>query len=117
MNSEQLLRVLVSLGIRRLDAEVYLLLATSGPKKGRLISDELKINRQQLYRSLKNLQKKGLVKASLEHPALYTAATIENALNSFRETKLEEAQFIKERKDELLSIWKATTKKEIAENH
>ena len=54
---------------------------------------------------------------SLEHPALYTAVTIENTLNSFRETKLEEAQFIKERKDELLSRWKATTKKEIAENH
>jgi sugar-specific transcriptional regulator TrmB len=116
LSNEQLLRVLVSLGIRSLEAEVYLFLATKGSKKGRVISNELKLNRQQLYRSLKNLQKKGLVKASLEHPALYTAVTIENTLNSFRETKLEEAQFIKEKKDELLSRWKAAIKKEIAEN-
>lgn len=111
MNREQLLRVLVSLGIRRSDAEVYLLLATKGPKKGRDISNELKIYKQQVYRSLKQLQKKGLVKASPDHPALFTAVTIEDALNSFREVKLEEAQFIKEKKDELLSRWKATINK------
>jgi sugar-specific transcriptional regulator TrmB len=116
LSRDKLLRVLIGLGIGRIDAEIYLFLATSGPKKGRAISNELKINKQQLYRSLKKLKKKGLVKASLEHPALYTAVTIENTLNSFRETKLEEAQFIKERKDELLSRWKAAIKKEIAEN-
>lgn len=116
MNRNKLLRVLVSLGIRRLDAEVYLHLATTGPKKGRELSNELKMYKQQLYRSLKNLQKKGLVKASPEHPASFTAVTIEDALNSFREVRLEEAQLIKEKKDELLSRWKATIKKEIAEN-
>jgi sugar-specific transcriptional regulator TrmB len=113
--SEQLLRVLVSLGIRRLDAEVYLHLATWGPKKGRTISNELKINRQQLYRSLKNLKTKGLVKASLEHPAIFTAITIEDAFDSIRETKLEEAQSIIEKKDELLSRWEAVIKKENSE--
>jgi sugar-specific transcriptional regulator TrmB len=106
----------VSLGIRRLDTEVYLHLATTGSKKGRELSNELRMNKQQLYRSLKNLRKKGLVKASPEHPALFTAVTIEDALNSFREVKLEEAQLIKEKKDELLSRWKATIKKENAEN-
>ena len=111
MSNEQLLKVLISLGIKRLDAEVYLLLATSGPKKGRTISNELKINKQQLYRSLKNLQKKGLVKASLEYPVLFTAATIEDAFDSFRETKLEEAQFIIEKKDELLLKWQTIMKK------
>jgi sugar-specific transcriptional regulator TrmB len=105
------LRVLISLGIRRVDAEVYLYLATRGPKKGRELSKELNIYKQQLYRSLKKLQKKRLVKASLEHPALFTAVTIEDSLNSFRETKLEEAQFIKEKKDELLSMWRNITKK------
>jgi len=81
----------------RLDAEVYLYLATREPKKGRNISNEPRINKHQLYCSLKNLRKKGLVKASLEHLALFTAVTIEDALNSFRETKLEEAEFLKEK--------------------
>jgi sugar-specific transcriptional regulator TrmB len=111
LNSEQLLRVLVSLGIRRLDAEVYLFLVTNGPKIGRTISNELKINRQQLYRSLKKLKKKGLVKASLEQPAIFTAITIEDVFDSIRETRLEEAQFIMEKKHELLSRWEAVMKK------
>jgi sugar-specific transcriptional regulator TrmB len=116
LGRDKLLRVLISFGIGRLDAEVYLYLATKGPKKGREISNELKMYRQQLYRSLKNLQKKGLVKASLEHPALFSAVTIEDALNSFREIRLEEAQFIKEKKDELLSSWRDTIKKKIAKS-
>ena len=116
MSRDKLLRVLISLGIGRVDAEIYLFLATGGPKKGRTISNELKINKQQLYRGLKKLQKKGLVKASLKRPASFTAITIEDSLNSLRETKLDEAQFIKEKKDELLSKWKTTIKKEIGEN-
>ena len=111
MSHEGLNEILIGLGIKRLDAEVYLYLATRGPKKGRTISDELKINRQRLYRSLRNLQKKGLVKASLEHPAIFTAVTIEDAFNSFRETRLEEAQLIIEKKDELLSKWRTIIKK------
>ena len=111
MESEQLLRVLVSLGIRRLDAEVYLFLTTRGPEKGRLISNELKIKKQQLYRRLKNLQKKGLIKPSVDHPAVFTAVTIEDAFDSIREAKLEEAHSIIEKKDELLSRWKAVMKK------
>jgi len=107
LNRNQLLRLLVSLGIRRLDAEVYLFLTTNGPKKGWDISNELKINKQKLYRSLKNLRNNGLVKMSFERPALFTAVTIEDALNSFRDVKLEEAQFIKEKKDELLSRWQS----------
>ena len=110
MNRNKLLRVLIDLGIRRVDAEIYIYLAVNGPKIGRELSKELNMNKQQLYRSLKKLQKKGLVKASLEHPALFTAITIEDSLNSFKETRLEEALFIKENKDELLSRWKTIIK-------
>jgi len=95
------------LGIRRVDAEIYLYLATNGPKKGRELSEELRMYKQKLYRSLKNLQKKGLVKASSEYPATFTAITIENSLDCFRKTKLKEAQLIKEKKDELLSRWQS----------
>lgn len=102
-----LLKVLVSLGIRKVDAEVYLFLATEGPKKGRDIADALKMYKQQLYRSLKNLQEKGLVKASLERPARFSAVSFENVLDSFKEAKLEETKFIEEKKDELLSRWRS----------
>ena len=47
------------------------------------------------------------MQASPEHPALFTAVTIEDALNSLREVKLEEAQLIKQKKAELLSRWQS----------
>jgi sugar-specific transcriptional regulator TrmB len=100
----------MSLGIGKVDAEVYLHLATNGPKKGRELSKELDMYKQKLYRSLKNLQKKGLVKASPEYPATFTAITVEDLLDTFREIKLEEAQFMKEKKDELLARWQSLLK-------
>jgi len=51
------------------------------------------------------------VKTSTEHPALFTAVTIEDTLNFFREVKLEEAQAIEEKKDKLLSRWKTIIEK------
>ena len=111
MNRNKLLRILISLRIRKVEAEVYLHLIATGPKKGRELSNELKMNKQQIYHSLKNLRKKGLVKASPKHPALFIAVTIEDALNSFRERKLEEAESLKEKKEELLSRWQSMMNK------
>jgi len=51
------------------------------------------------------------VKASPEHPALFTAVTIVDALDSFKAARLEEAEFIKGKKDELLSRWRTMTEK------
>ena len=110
MNCNKLLIVLERLGIRRVDAEVYIHLEARGPKKGRELSKELRMNKQPLYRSLKRLRKKGLVKASLKRPASFTAVTIEDVLDSFGEAKLEEARVIKEKKDELLARWQSLLK-------
>jgi len=52
------------LGIRRVDAKIYFYLATNGPKKVRDLARDLDIYKQKLYRSLKNLKEKGLVKAT-----------------------------------------------------
>lgn len=51
------------------------------------------------------------MKGATEHPSIFTAITIEHSLDSFRESKLEEAQFTKEKKDELLSRWKTIIEK------
>jgi sugar-specific transcriptional regulator TrmB len=114
LNQNKLLQVLVSLGVKRFDAEIYLFLLTKGPKKGREISRDLNISEQQVYRGLKNLRKKNLIKAFPEYPVLFTAVTIEEAFNSFKEAKLEEVQFIKEKRDELLSRWQIMLKKNSA---
>ena len=58
MSQEKVLKTLGDLGLTRLDSKIYVYLAKKGPQKGKEISKALKVQKQQLYRSLKNLQKK-----------------------------------------------------------
>ena len=112
MNHEELLRIMVDLGIKKLDAEIYLLLATNGSKKGRVISNELKINKTQLYRSLKKLQSKGMVNASPEHPARFSAVLFDKFLDLLIKAKKEQAKTLQASEKELLSSWRSITAKE-----
>ena len=107
MSQEKVLQTLSDLGLTRLDTKVYIYLAKKGPQKGIEIFKALKVQRQQLYRSLKNLQKKALVSATLEHPARFSAVAFEKVLDLFIRSKLEEAQNIQTEKNKLLSSWQA----------
>jgi sugar-specific transcriptional regulator TrmB len=109
MSQEWLIRALVGLGLKRTDAKVYLFLAKTGPQKARDITTALKIHKQQLYPSLKNLQEKGFVYATLEHTALFSAIPLEKVLDALIKSKMEEAQNIEQNKDEILSIWQSIT--------
>ena len=111
-----LLKTLVSLGLTEVDAEIYLLLAKEGSQQGRDIAGTLRLYKQQLYRSLKRLQKKGVVNASLEHPARFSAVSLEKVLDFLIDAKKEQALALQESKRELLSNWGAITKKEFADS-
>ena len=102
-----MLRTLESFGLKRVDAEVYVYLAKKGPQKGKEISKALKVQKPQLYRSLKNLQSKAIVSATLERPARFSAVSFEKVLDLFIRAKMEEAQAIQHEKSKLVSSWKA----------
>jgi len=101
------LKTLVGLGLTRLDSQVYIYLAKRGPQKGQDLSKGLKVQKQQLYRSLKNLQSKGIVNATLEHPAVFNAVSFDKVVDIFIKAKMAEAQRIQENKDEILANWQA----------
>jgi sugar-specific transcriptional regulator TrmB len=107
LSQERVLKTLSDLGLTRLDSQVYIYLAKRGPQKGKEISKALKVQKQQLYRSLKKLQSKAIVSATLEHPARFSAVSFEKVLDLFIRAKLEEAQNIQHDKTELLSSWQA----------
>ncbi len=104
-SQEKVLKTLGDLGLTRLDSKIYVYLAKRGPLKGKEISKALKIQKYQLYRSLKRLQSKAIVSATLEHPARFSAVSFEKVIDLFIRTKLEEAKRIQHEKSELLSIW------------
>jgi sugar-specific transcriptional regulator TrmB len=105
VSQEKVLQTLSDLGLTRLDTQVYIYLAKKGPQKGIEISKGLKVQRQQLYRSLKCLQKKAIVSATLERPARFSAVPFEQVLDLFVKAKLQEAQNIQAEKNKLLSSW------------
>ena len=107
MSQEQVLKTLIDLGLTRLDSQVYIYLAKKGPQKGQEISKGLKIQKQQLYRSLKNLQGKGIVESSLKHPAQFSAVSFDKVVDIFVKAKMAEANRIQENKEEILASWKA----------
>jgi sugar-specific transcriptional regulator TrmB len=107
LSQEQVVKTLVGLGLTNMDARVYIFLAKKGPLKARDAAKALRIKRQQLYRSLKNLQSKAIVSATLEYPARFSAVSFEKVIDLFIKTKLEEAQNIQHDKTTLLSSWKA----------
>jgi sugar-specific transcriptional regulator TrmB len=112
LSLERVLKTLEGFGLSRMDAKVYVYLAKKGPKKGRELANALQVTKQQLYPSLKNLKNKGVVTASLERPALFSAVAFEKVVELLIKIKVEQAKAIKETKEELLSSWRSMTKQD-----
>lgn len=107
LSQEKVLKKLRDLGLTRIDSKIYIYLAKNGPQKGKDLSKALKVQKQQVYSSLKKLQSKAVVSATLEHPARFSAVPFENVLDLFIKAKLQEAQTIQHEKSKLLSSWQA----------
>jgi sugar-specific transcriptional regulator TrmB len=116
LTQERLLKALVRLGFTEVDAEIYLFLANTGPQKGRNIVEALRLYKQQLYRSLKRLQMKGMIRATLECPAHFSAVSLEKVLDLLIEAKKEQALVWQESKKELLSTWHTLIKEYSSNN-
>jgi sugar-specific transcriptional regulator TrmB len=109
LSQERVIDTLMSFGLTRIDSQIYILLAKKGPQKAIEFGKALKTSKPQLYRSLKNLESRGVVSSSLEHPAKFSALPFEKALDLLAKAKmkkaLEEAQHIQENKQDILDNW------------
>ena len=108
MSLERVFKALVNLGLSESDARVYIFLALKGPKKLRKIVDNLKISKQQIVRSLRNLQDKGIIVSDLVSQKGFSALPFEKALKLLIKTKKEQTKMMQET---LLSTWKTMIKK------
>lgn len=114
LSLKQMRKALTDLEFSNADAEVYLFLATKAPQNSKDIADALKMKNQQLHSCLKNLQDKGIINCTSNHPKLFSAVPIEEALGSFINANLEEARQIEENREKILSIWQTIIKKNTA---
>jgi len=112
MSLERVLRILENFGLARTDAKVYVYLAKKGPKRETDLSSAFKLTEQQLCSSLKNLQSKGIVTATVEKSALFSAVAFERVLDLLVKVNIEQAQAIKETKEEILDSWRSMSERE-----
>jgi sugar-specific transcriptional regulator TrmB len=108
--------VLGSLGLSQTDAKVYIYLATNGPKKARAIIDYLNNNRGQVYKSLRRLQNKGATVSSNEHPIKFSAVPFEDVLDMLMKIKKEQAEILRDCKEELILDFRTEKKKSNVSN-
>lgn len=109
MSLERVLKMLEGFGLSSLESEVYVCLAKTGPSKAKDLCNELKMTKQQLYPTLKGLERKGIVFSKPEHSALFNALAFEELLTLHVRLNLDQAQIISETKEELLASWRNAT--------
>lgn len=112
MSKERVLRALNRFGLSYVDAQVYVFLAKNGPHELRDIASALNLHQRKIHRSVKDLQEITIVKPSVQHPFEFKATPFEDVVELFVKVKKEKAKVVQESREELLSSWRAITKKE-----
>jgi sugar-specific transcriptional regulator TrmB len=107
---EEIVNQLVEYGLSKNEAKVVTFLAKRGAEKASVAARALRLNRTETYRTLRNLQRRGLIEASLEEPVRFQAAPFSRCLEMLlmeQKSKLavlEERTAVLERTFESLSV-------------
>jgi sugar-specific transcriptional regulator TrmB len=97
---------LISFGLSEKEAQAYLHLLKYGPKTPSPLAKSLKTYREDVHRTLTSLIEKGMVRPSLDSPTIYTAADLDNALESAVRKHESELREMEVRKRELQELSK-----------
>ncbi len=104
-----MLNTLQSLGLSQTDAQIYVYLATEGPKNRKYIEETLNLGKCHLHQSLKQLQSKGLVYMLLRSPVTFSVVPLDQALDSLLETENKQADTLEKNREAILSYWRKLT--------
>jgi sugar-specific transcriptional regulator TrmB len=77
---EEIVDQLIEYGLSKNEARVVTFLAKRGAERASVVARALKLNRTETYRTLRNVQRRGLVEASLEQPVRFQAVPFSRCL-------------------------------------
>jgi sugar-specific transcriptional regulator TrmB len=104
---KNLFHTLGQLGLSHSESKIYIYLSKRGAHKAHDICNDLHLNKQQVYPCLKNLQNKGLIYGTFEHPALFYAISFEKVLDMIAKSKIEDAKNAQRDKNSLFKVWQS----------
>jgi sugar-specific transcriptional regulator TrmB len=115
LSKELMQNILMNLGFTETEAHIYLYLMKEGGQKARDIGQALNLYKQQLYRSLRKMQSKGIIKAS-GYPAHFSAVPFEKVVDLSIRANIEKAEYVIQKREELLSGWRSIIRKEFSDS-
>lgn len=114
MSLERVYKTLMNLGLSRREAKIYVYLGTEGPREADNIAENLRLSKQQLSFSLKNLQRRRIVISALAYSNQFRALPFKKAMALLMKANRVEAQHLEQNKEEILSQWHSMMKQNSA---
>jgi sugar-specific transcriptional regulator TrmB len=112
MSLKRVLRLLEEFGLTKTEAEVYIYLTKKGPKRETDLINFFKMNKEHLSSSLSGLQNKGIVTATIEKYAMFSAVEFERILELLVKTNIEQAHTLSKTKYDILANWRDVTEQD-----
>jgi len=88
-------------GITRNEARVLVFLAKTGPSKASEVARAVQINRTETYRTIRNLQRRGLVEATLERPVRFQSVPFDKCLQVLIDERKAKLRLLEQRGETL----------------
>lgn len=92
-------------GLTQNQSKVFLHLEKYGPNTATQISKTLKVPRTETYHLLTNLQNKGIVSATFQHPIKFTALPLDKAIAALINAEKERVKNLETQEKSLVDLW------------
>ncbi len=92
-------------GLTPNETKVFLQISRFGPMTASEIARSIGILRTEVYNMLSTLQNKGVIEASVDRPAKFSAMALENALSMLIDAERNRISIMEREKEELLKKW------------
>ncbi len=102
---ERLKNELSKFGLTANQSKVFLYLEKYGPITATQISKTLKVPRTETYHLLTNLQNKGIVTASFQHPIKFSAISLDKAIGILINSEKERVRHLESQEKSLVELW------------
>lgn len=104
---EKLKNELSKFGLTANQSKVYLFLEKYGSSTATQVSKTLKVPRTETYHLLTNLQNKGIVSATFQHPIKFSALSIDKAIGVLINAEKERVKTLESQEASLVKLWSA----------
>ncbi len=94
-------------GLTQNQSKVFLYLEKYGSSTATQVSKALKVPRTETYHLLTNLQNKGIVSASFQHPIKFTALALDKAIGALINAEKERVKNLEGQEKSLVELWEA----------